>query len=395
MRAALRSFVPLLAALILAGCAPGNSPIARPAPELPGVVLVLQGSAFNAQATREEATQVASEQTGRPARAVVKEPSLERVIQSAAGKLDRTVARAARAEARSVTCQKKGRSAATAVAEHAETILRVRLDAKTTARPATETERKDLARSGIAGVLSAVGLGDDTLYETKLDGTIERTTFPGSPTTAKQRIRWTGRRLGSKDAPPPPTVREALAKALTAMPKPGAPRWETVARNLVSGGCPVLGVAVAETFLDGPPKRRIRAAAVATLGPAPTTTPAPSEIATATPEVTPSEPRPEAVPTSAVTTSPDAGYSCTTLCTMHMVELCNNDRALWTQNGARWENTRCGVRRSEEFLASCYRMQWLSGTYEDSCIHPCESGDEGRVRLIAMLRRSGCIRADG
>jgi hypothetical protein len=79
---------------------------------------------------------------------------------------------------------------------------------------------------------------------------------------------------------------------------------------------------------------------------------------------------------------------------MHMVELCNNDRALWTQNGARWENTRCGVRRSEEFLAACYRMQWLSGTYEQSCMQPCETGDDGRTRLLAMLRRSGCVRSE-
>jgi len=78
-----------------------------------------------------------------------------------------------------------------------------------------------------------------------------------------------------------------------------------------------------------------------------------------------------------------------------MVELCNNDRMLWTQNGARWENTRCGVRRSETFLENCYRMQWLSGTYERSCLQPCERRAEGRERLLAMLRRSGCVRVDG
>ena len=63
--------------------------------------------------------------------------------------------------------------------------------------------------------------------------------------------------------------------------------------------------------------------------------------------------------------------------------------------GSRGDNTRCGVRRNEEFLAACYRMQWLSGTYEQSCVQPCESGEDGRVRLMAMLRRSGCIRSDG
>jgi hypothetical protein len=75
-----------------------------------------------------------------------------------------------------------------------------------------------------------------------------------------------------------------------------------------------------------------------------------------------------------------------------MVELCNNDRTLWAQNGSHWENTRCGLRRNEAFLEDCYRMQWLSGTYEQSCIRPCEQNADGRMRLVAMLRRSGCLR---
>jgi hypothetical protein len=76
-----------------------------------------------------------------------------------------------------------------------------------------------------------------------------------------------------------------------------------------------------------------------------------------------------------------------------MVELCNNDRALWTQHGSRYENTRCGLRRSEAFLEDCYRMQWLSGTYEQSCVRPCQENADGRSRLLAVLRRSGCLRA--
>jgi hypothetical protein len=75
-----------------------------------------------------------------------------------------------------------------------------------------------------------------------------------------------------------------------------------------------------------------------------------------------------------------------------MVELCNNDRTLWSQHGSRWESTRCGLRRSETFLEDCYRMQWLSGTYEQSCIRPCEESADGRTRLLAVLRRSGCLR---
>ena len=382
-----RSIARLLvcAALMWAGCTPTPAPVdptmAAPAP--PGVVVVLRGSAFENPATRDEATQVANAQTGRPARAIVEEPPLERVIQSKSSRAERAVARAARNEARSASCLKKGRPFATALAEGADTIVRIRLDAKTTSRPATDAERKELAASRLAGVLSSVGLGGDTVYDTKLDGTVERTTFPGAPATARQRVKWSGRHLGPKGTPPPPSVGDAISKALAAMPAPATARWDQIARGLVSGGCPVLATAVADTFLDdGAPKRRIRAAAAAALDPSPP----PSAPA---PEAAPSDPdpAPEPPPTEIVS-------SCASLCTLHMVELCNNDRSLWTQNGARWENTRCGVRRSEVFLENCYRMQWLSGTYEQSCVQPCERGDDGRARLLAMLRRSGCIRGD-
>jgi len=104
------------------------------------------------------------------------------------------------------------------------------------------------------------------------------------------------------------------------------------------------------------------------------------------------EPSPGATPEPAVPAT-DPSYSCSTLCTLHMVELCNNDRTLWTQHGTRFESTRCGSRRSEVFLEECYRMQWLSGTYQESCIKPCEETAEGRPRLLAMLRRSGCLHA--
>jgi hypothetical protein len=76
-----------------------------------------------------------------------------------------------------------------------------------------------------------------------------------------------------------------------------------------------------------------------------------------------------------------------------MVELCNNDRALWAQNGTAWESTRCGLRRAESFLESCYRMHWLDGTYEHACLQPCEGTGEGRDRLLLLLQRAGCLRA--
>ena len=76
---------------------------------------------------------------------------------------------------------------------------------------------------------------------------------------------------------------------------------------------------------------------------------------------------------------------------MHMVELCNNDRALWIENRTRWEATPCGTRRTEAFLEECYRQQWQSGTFEDACVTPCETTPEGRDRLQSILRQAGCL----
>src|SRR4029078_8117574 len=99
-------------------------------------------------------------------------------------------------------CKTKGRAPATAIAEHGDVILRIKLDARTTARPATDAHREERGASGGGAMLSAAGLGADTIYETKLDGTVERVPFPGAITTAKQRVKWTGRRVGRKDAEP-------------------------------------------------------------------------------------------------------------------------------------------------------------------------------------------------
>jgi hypothetical protein len=398
MRTALHRHAAILAALLWAGCTLGPSPVDRGAakPEPPGVVLILRGTAFQKPAARDEAVQVVRDVTARPAHAIAEEPSIDGVLQAAAGRLDKSVTRAARADARDGACRKKGRAVATAVAEHAEILLRIQLDATVTSHDATQEERTELApKKGLEGMLSSMGIdGNVMVYEMSLQGTVERTTFPGAATVVKQRVRWSGRRLGPRDDTNPASVRDALARALAAMPAAAAPRWEVVARGLVTNGCPVLGTAVADTFLDDAPKRRIRAAATGALGPTAkreeSATPPPStEIAAEPPAVEPLPPDPEPSPAP---TASEPTYSCPSLCTLHMVELCNNDRTLWSEHGSRFESTRCGLRRTEGFLEDCYRMQWLSGTYEQSCIRPCEETPEGRTRLVAMLRRSGCLR---
>src|SRR5207249_10414114 len=92
------------------------------------------------------------------------------------------------------------------------------------------------------------------------------------------------------------------------------------------------------------------------------------------------------------TRTPDEMYSCSALCGMHMVEICNKDKSLWNAHGSKWQPTPCGTRRDEDFLADCYRRQWLTGAFHDSCVVPCESTPEGRGRLLGILQTAGCLR---
>ena len=75
-----------------------------------------------------------------------------------------------------------------------------------------------------------------------------------------------------------------------------------------------------------------------------------------------------------------------------MVEICNQDKVLWDANRKRWEPTPCGSMRDDAFLQDCYRQQWLSGAFHESCVEPCEQAPEGRDRLLGILQTSGCLR---
>ena len=79
---------------------------------------------------------------------------------------------------------------------------------------------------------------------------------------------------------------------------------------------------------------------------------------------------------------------------MHMVQLCNNDKVLWSSHRARWEATPCGTRRAGEFLQECYQQQWLGSTFRDACLAPCEGTAGGRDRLLQLLRDAGCVRLE-
>jgi hypothetical protein len=384
----------VLAALLGAGCATGKlavDPAARQA--LPAAVVVLQGSAFESAGARDEATRLVAEATGLPVRVIAQEPAMERVTQPAAARIDPAVATAAREDARDAACRKKARSIATAVAERGAIIVRVRLDARTTARPASDAERRELReRSGAAGVLSAVGIAvGDTVHQATFEGTIERTTFPGQTSTVRRKVHGVDRQLAGRGDAPSVRPGEALARALAALPAARPNRWDAVARTLVTRGCPVLATAVADVWLDGAERRRIRKAAIGALQPASAardepTAPVDPDTAAAGPD------SPTALDAPPAGTANPVEPTCAALCGLQMVQLCNNDRALWSRHGSRWEATRCGTRRDENFLTDCYRMQWLSGTYDRACIRPCEDAADGRARLVTVLRRAGCLR---
>jgi hypothetical protein len=115
---------------------------------------------------------------------------------------------------------------------------------------------------------------------------------------------------------------------------------------------------------------------------------------TAPPTSQPTQQAPEAA-APPVETAAAGTVSCQALCAMHMVEICNTDKVLWSAHRARWEPTPCGMRRGEPFLAQCYQEQWDTGTFDTSCVQPCEASDAGRSRLTAILQEAGCVAGPG
>jgi hypothetical protein len=356
-----------------------------------GVALIVDGQAFEATEVRDAIAALVGERTGRPVRLLASEPTADAILQPVA---KRTTRERGRYDWREPACAKRARPLLPALAAGADAVYRMRLAAKAVARPATDGDRTTLGDGVVARLLAAIGLDHaDQVVETSVDGTVERTTFAGSPSTVRQAVHWKGQRLAASDALSPLDVRAAATAALDRMPVALAPRFDALAHSLVANGCPFLAYAVTTTLVVDPTaQRKLQGAALAAMRRSTAAPARPDETADAPGPEEPAASAPERVePTATAEAVPT--YSCSDLCSLHMVELCNGDRTLWSQHGARWENTRCGVRRAEPFLEECYHMQWLSGTYERACVRPCEDAAEGRARLQAMLRRAGCLRS--
>jgi hypothetical protein len=225
-----------------------------------------------------------------------------------------------------------------------------------------------------------------------------------------------------------------VAESLRDLPAPPAPQWEAVARDLVAAGCPFLALAVAETRLEPQVRQPIVKSALAAVARGQSQRAAARLASQTSGRVTAAlrkgdldlaasilaryerHPARQAAtvrtlrkalaaareraageePTAPVGTDEEAAarYSCQRLCSLHMVELCNNDKVLWSAHRVKWEATVCGERREEPFLQDCYRRQWLSGTFRDGCLRPCEGTAGGRDQLLMILKQAGCVRLD-
>jgi hypothetical protein len=276
-----------------------------------------------------------------------------------------------------------------AFASNTDAVYRVVLDATTHTRPVTDADLASQAarNRGLPGILATVR-GDQprAVREESIDGDVTLSVF--APDSSLARVPIGGRAARFEPGAPRTLLdpAEMAARALRKLPRPRAPSWEAHARRLVGAGCPLLAMAVAEARLGtGTTFRGVRSAALAAMrrnvdrraarvsGP---------DVATR--GVSKAPPPEETAPTPPEET-------CSTLCTMHMVELCNNDRALWIEHRARWEATPCGTRRSDAFLEECYDQQWQSGTFDEACVTPCEKTPEGRDRLLSILQQAGCL----
>jgi hypothetical protein len=283
----------------------------------------------------------------------------------------------------------------TAIHRDVDAVYHVSLAYTERSRPAREAERPaaDGRPEALGAVLRAVrAVPAGTVREEALAGHVAVSIF--APESSRRvPVSVAASQLEPSALTPRVDVGTAVGAALAQLPVPPAPRWEAVARELVRAGCPFLALTIYEKRLEGGSGRDdVKKAALATvarsLGKRKTGRVPEPTAAKATPE-TPEdqEPRDEE-------RSPEEAYSCKSLCSMHMVELCNNNRILWSSNHVRWEPTPCGARREEEFLKECYRQQWLAGTFDTACVSPCEGTTEGRERLTRILQGAGCLRPD-
>jgi len=371
-------------AVLVTGCAlRGEHPVS-PTPTGTAVGLVVDGSALTSDAARTGLARRLEAVTGRPvvllpAMPSVHDPDVVAAATAGVGK-DRSLARR---DWRAEPCAREDALLA-ALARRVDAVYRITVNRSERERRLSPAElaARDVG-TRIMGMLGVAHRG--VAREETVSGEILLWTFARRKAPERAPIGHTVVRPEptpfTRHVDPAAAVEEALRK----LPSPPTPAWEAVARRLVAAGCPVLGLAVAETRLsDRAARRHIRATALARPR-------ASSKSPTAGARARP--PDAEVPETESAEPAPtEERYSCRSLCRMHMVELCNRDKALWDAHGRKWDVTSCGMMRREGFLQDCYRRQWLSGAFHDACVSPCEGATEGRERLLRILQEAGCLR---
>ncbi len=364
------------------------------APPAAPVALVAEGSAFTRPGVRERVVRAVEHASGR--RVLLVEPADGRSDprRRLAARLAKEIPQLTGYDAREPQCAADA-DVLVALASNTDAVYRVTLDSTAHTRPPTTADLASPAARprGVRRALAA--LHRDTpqaVREESVAGRVALASFAQGPNPPAMRIDRRARRL-VPGAPPALLDAGAIADgALHQLPPPPAPEWEAYTRRLVAGGCPLLAMSVAEARLgSGRTFKSLQSVALDAIRRsvdrrASRMSARDVAMRDASKEASPQEPE------AAQSAPSEEALSCSALCSMHMVELCNNDRALWIEHRARWEATPCGTRRNDAFLEECYRQQWQSGTFDDSCVTPCETAAEGRERLESMLRRAGCLR---
>ena len=303
-------------------------------------------------------------------------------------------------------------------------VYRVSLARSERWRPATEAEIRARpighAASKALALLRLATPG--VVLEESISGAVVMSTFPGIAGGRRVGIARRAKRVEPTRLNRALRVGPLVAEALKALPPPRNPQWDAAARRLVSSGCPFLALAVSDMRPGlASSHHGIRTAALSAMR-EDVDRRAAIQLAAETTEQFESALREgrldtaasivaryaalpasrretvdqltsalEAARATAATRGTAEGRSsCSALCAMHMVDICNRDRALWDSHRKPWEQTACGTMRTEAFLKECYQQQWLSGAFHEGCIVPCQRTAEGRERLIAILRGAGC-----
>jgi len=374
-----------------AGCTLRPAGRLTAAPPVAPVALVTEGSAFTRPGVRERIGKALEQISGHPVLLVEPAERGSDRRRALAAKLAKENRELAGYDWREPHCAGEA-TVLVALASSADAVYRVTLDAAAATRPVTPADLQSPAACprGLGKVLAVFRGGEPrAVREESVVGSVALSLFSHSPSVARVRV---DRRATCLEPGAPTTLLDLPAIAVDALrelPPPHAPEWEAYTRRLLAAGCPLLALSVGETRLGaGPTFKSLQSAALDAMRRNVDRRAARALARDAAAQ----EASKAATPQEGALPSPEDEPSCSALCGMHMVELCNNDRALWIEHRVRWEATPCGTRRNDEFLEECYRQQWQSGTFDDACVTPCETTPEGRERLESILRRAGCLR---